>query len=257
MTKRFVAFLLSLMFVLTCTSAFAISGSECAKEEIEYRETGIATFLLDSSGNIIGALKPDEKIGTLNFQKCRRSSPANIKDGQAQRRRKFTRVVLDDDFKVVKGGSCIEVTITLTDLETVEEILGEEFTVADIIDATIYSPNITCANVKAAHMFMPQGSQRQLVGSIAFKNGTCLGLYAGYFKNGCQLDLGFRPLKVEAPEPKPCTPCQPCDPCPHNPCIPQCPERPQPCCPDVNVCTTTVVTTTVTTSTCVSTGGCK
>ena len=231
MVKRIIVVLLVVMLLLSCTSAFAITGDVCPEEAIEFRETGIATFILDNSGRIVGALYPDEKLGTLDFQHSRRHSPTYISFGQTLRRRKFARVELDDSYRITKGGTQLEVTITLTDLEAVEDIIGEDVSVENIIDATIYSPNLTCANVKAAHMFMPQDSLRRLVGTIAFKDGSCLGIYVGHFRDSVQMDLGFRALKTK---PK-ATVCQPCP-------VIYCPTV---CVPTVNVTTQVTTSTTV------------
>ena len=250
MSKRIVALLLSVaMLLCLIPSALAITGSECDRDDVEFRETGEAIFLLDENGRVCGVLKPNEDLKKVGFQNSKHSSPRGLEDGKALRRRVFVRVNLDDELKVIKGGRKLQVTITLTNADLVREVVGEELTVESIIDATIYSPNLYCDKPYAAHMFLPQGSGRELVGTVSFCNGTCLKLYVGNFDCDCELELGFTAVANKAPAPKKQeTPCQPQQPCqPQPPCNP---------CVTVTTTTTTEVTTTTTTTTTVG-SGCK
>lgn len=251
MSKRILGLLLLVSLLLcTITPAFAITGNDCHSDcDEEYRDTGCAVFLLDSRGKIIGALKPCEDLKILSMQNSKKKSPTGLQNGRAIRRRAFTRVHLDNDYKVIGGGKKLEVTVVLSNLALVQEILGDDFTVADIIDATIYSPNMDCANAYATHMFLPKGSNRVRVGTIYFKSGSYLALYAGNFDYDCDLELGFTAEAVPEPEEK----------------IPGCIEPPDhqgPCCPchpgcphwTITTTTTVTVITTVTTTTTIVQG---
>ena len=253
MSKRILISLLG--FVLTiclCTSAFAISGSGSYDCEGEYVEKGVATFLLDNSGRIAGVLKPNEGLKKLGFQHASKLSAKYLEDGKAIRRRAFIRIGLDEDFKVIKGGKDIEITLVITNYDLVASILGEGFLVDDVIDATIYSPNPCSCKPYGAHMFMPQGSGREYVGKVIFKCGNCLDIYVGDFDGDCELEIGFRavPLKPEPEKEIPgcIEPPDHCGPC--RPCHPGCPHMTITTTTDV----TTVTTTTVTTTTTVNTG---
>ena len=268
MMRRFLVAIVVSLFVLTCvTSAFAITGNDDWCNGVEFQETGVATFLLDNNGKLAGVLNPNEDVGKLGFQSStNRYSPSGTdEEGRALRRRMYVRVCLDEFNYVSRGGKNLEVTITLTDLELVESIIEGEVTVESIIDATIYSPNLSCSQPYAAHIFLGQNSDRVKVGTVCFNNGRFLELYAGHFYGDCRLVLGFRAKPVEkAPEPDPC-PCEPCDPC--EPYIPPCPgpiPPPPPipvpcypCTPTVTVTTTTTTQVTTVTTTTVGVGGCK
>lgn len=241
MKRIFGVLLIVTILIVSCTTAYAITGYGSAQSDVEFRETGIATFILDNSGKIVGALKPDEDLKKLGFQNCKKSGPTNLEDGKALRRRAYARVILDENYKVIEGGKNIEVTIVLTNYYLVAQILGDEFTVADIIDATIYSPNLDACNTRAAHMFLPQGSDRVKVGRVIFKCGKCLDLYVGNFDCDCDLELGFRAVVQKEPEKVPgCI--EPPNHC--GPIKPAC----NPCGPSVVVTTNTEVTTTVVTT---------
>ncbi|MBR6252520.1 MAG: hypothetical protein IKR04_01575 [Clostridia bacterium] len=252
MSKRILISILG--FVLTlclCTSAFAISGSDNYGCDAEYVEKGYATFLLDNSGRIAGVLKPNEEIKKLGFQSPSKLAAKYLEDGKAIRRRAFVRIGLDEDFKVIKGGKDIEITLVLYDYDVVASILGDNFLVDDVIDATIYSPNPCSCKPYGAHMFLQQSVRGEKVGKVVFKCGNCLDLYVGDFDGDCDLELGFRAVAQKAPEeevpgciepPDHCGPCRPCHPgCPHM-------------CITTTTDVTTVVTTTVTTTTTVGTG---
>ena len=252
--KRFVAILLcTLLMITVVTSAYAITGAEDDCDGIEFCETGVATFILDDARKICGVLKPNEELKKVGFQKPKNGAPTGLQDGKAIRRRVFARVNLDEDLYIVKGGKELEVTIYLTDYDLVEEIIGD-VTVENIIDATVYSPNLYCEKTYAAHMFLGQNTKRVKVGWVSFKCGKCIDLYAGHFFGDCSMQLGFTAVALkpveECTEP-PCIP--PCPPPCHPPCC-QC----QTCMPQVTVTTTTVteVTTTTTTTTTIGTG-CK
>ncbi len=253
--KRLLVIFLGVLLVLACFgTAYAITGNDCEREDVEFQESGTAVFILDNAGKICGTLKPCEDIGKLGFQHSNKSNPQGLEDGKAIRRRKLARVRLDEELQVIKGGTALNITVILTDMETVEEIVGEELTVQNIIDATIYSPNLACdSNTVAAHIFLTRKTNRFQVGTVKFCNGKCLKLYAGNFDCDCDLELGFTAVALEEPEPV-CNvqpQCPPKPPCPAIPCTP--------CTPCVNVTTTTTtsVTTTTTTTTTVGSGSCK
>ena len=273
MKRYFIVIVCLVLITCLASTAFAVNRADKACEEIQYRETSAVDFLLDNNGKIAGALKPNEKQNKLNFQSNYKKAPIGLEDGMAIRRHAYIRVELDDEMMVLAGGTRLDVTITLTNLELVEQVLGEEASNEAIIDATIYCPNLTCANNYAAHIFLGQNSNRIQVGSVSFANGRCLALYVGdFYGDGC-LVLGFRAKPVE-PEPE-CNVCEcPEQPVCGTPCKPQCPVQPTcptqtPCTPCTPTCvqpqvsvttsTTTVVTTTTTTTTTTSfgQGGCR
>lgn len=257
MSKRVFIIFLSVVFLLfTCSTALAITGTDCYENDYEYCETSVATFLLDNSGRIVGVLRPEEELKKVGYQHTTHKSPTNIENGKATRRRVFAKVTLDDNYEVIKGGTDLEVTITLTNYDLVAEVIGYDFTNNDIIDATIYSPCLKGCGTYASHMFLPQGSGRVRVGTVKFKSGKCLALYVGNFDGDCDLELGFtaEPVKEEPVCEPPCHPCPPCTPpCHHHP---QCGT---PCTQPVTVTTTTVteVTTVTTTTTTVGGYGCN
>ncbi len=251
--KRFVAILLGVLLMTTLvTSAYAITGADDACDDVEFCETDVATFILDDARKICGVLRPNEELKKVGFQSPSNGVPRGLEDGKAIRRRVFARVNLDDDFRISKGGKNLEVTVTLIDYDLVEEIVGD-VTVQNIIDATIYSPDICSCKPHAAHIFLNVNTGRVKVGWVTFKCGKILDLYAGHFFDDCSMQLGFTAKAVEVKEEciEPCVPCIPCTPCvPCVPCVP--------CIPEVTVTTTTtteVVTTTTTTTTIGS--GCK
>ena len=237
-----------LIFILAlslCAQAFAISGSTEYNCEAEYVETGVATFLLDSNGRIAGVLKPNEELKKLGFQNAKRILKKNLEDGKAIRRRAYVRISLDEDLKVIKGGKDLEITLILTNYELVESLLGEDFLIDDVIDATIYSPDACSCKPHGAHIFLPQGSGREKVGKIIFKCGGCLDLYVGDFDGDCELEFGFRAVALPAPEEEVPGCIEPPDHC-GPPCQPPCPT----------VVVTTTVTTTTTTTVTVGSQGC-
>jgi hypothetical protein len=247
--KKVLSLVLGLIMLCTCSVALAVNGNDC-EGEYEYYETGSATFLLDNSGRIAGLLKPNENLGKLSFQRTNKCSPTKLEDGMAYRRRKLVQVELDNNNFVVRGGTRLDITVALTRLDLVQDVLGEDFTVKDIIDATIYTPciNPPCGRVYAGHQFLGAGSQRIKVGVVIFKNCKVLDLYVGYFDCDCILDLGFRaaPNKQQEETHDYCDEFYPCDPGCGLPCIEVTTE----------VTTETVVNTTTTTTTTVSTGDC-
>ena len=254
MCKRLVALLVIVLMLGACVSAYAVTGpgGDCA-DGVEFSETGYATFILDNNGKICGALKPCEELKKLGFQHYKNCSPRGLEDGKALRRRAFAKVVLDDGYYVEKGGTELEVTIILTDVDLVEEVVGD-LSVESIIDATIYAPCLTSGTTYATHMFLPANSGRQRVGTVIFASGKCLALYVGNFDCDCDLELGFTAVAVKPqPEPEGCI--EPPDHC--GPCVPLC----TPCTPPVTVTTTTevttVTTTTSTTTTTIGGGSCN
>ena len=250
MTKRIVFLLVLVFSICLCTCCLAIGNSDnydC--DNVEYKETGIATFLMDNAGRLSGVLKPQEDIKKLGFQTPKRNVPKDLEDGKAIRRHAYVRVCLNDELKVIKGGKDVKATLILTNLKLVESLLGENFSIRDVVDATIYSPDICSCKPHAAHMFLPQNSGRENVGKIIFECGGYLDLYVGDFDKDCELELGFRAVAVKGEScPQQVEGCiEPQDPC-GSPCLPVC--------PNINITTTTTVTTT-TNTTITFNGGCK
>lgn len=255
MSKRILISILGFVLILClCTSAFAITGSNKYDCDAEYVEKGVATFLLDSSGRIAGVLKPGEELKKIGFQNSKKLAAKYLEEGKAIRRRAYVRIGLDNDFRVIKGGKDIEITLVITNYDLVASILGDDFLVDDVIDATIFSPDPCSCQPYGAHMFLPQGTGREKVGKIIFNCGNCLDLYVGDWDGDCELELGFRAVALK-PEPE-CEkvpgciePPDHCGPC--RPCHPGCPHM----CVTTTTNVTTVVNTTVTTTTIIG-GGC-
>ena len=256
--KKFITLILTLALLCTMTSAFAITGNDCG-EPVEFEETGIATFILDDSSRIVGALYHDEKLGKLDYQHGKRTSPTYINDGRTLRRRKWARVNLDENNYVTRGGTQLEVTVIITRMDLVERVIEDEISVASVIDHTIYAPclNPPCGKVYAAHMFMPADSGRIKVGVVKFANEKCLDLFVGYFDDDDQLDLGFTATKTTTKAPAQCVPCTPCVPCyPVAPCYNPCYTPRYSPCSSVNTTTSVVVNTTTSTSVSSAFGWC-
>lgn len=200
-----IALTLAILTLLTTTGAQAIKGaSDCA---YDYRETGEAVFLLDTDGRMLGALTPDEDMSTLRIQKCAKTSPMRIREAQCLRRHNWARVELDENLRVVAGGTSLTVTVLLYSAEEVAAIIGQPVTVAAVIDSTIYSPNLCSPAPKAAHMFIPAKSRDKEVGRVYFANGAALAIYSGDFDGDGALDLGFRALILSVSEEETCATC--------------------------------------------------
>lgn len=210
--KKAILCAIALTLILTCSTAGAIKGaSNCT---YEYIESGTATFVLYENARIIGALSPDEDTPTVAIQHACTASPAWIQSQQALRVHCWAKVRLDEELRIVEGGTKLNITILLTDRAAVEAIAGE-LTVENIIDATVYSPNLCAGTPKAAHMFLKPLNRERQVGVIIFASGAELALWMGDFDGDGERDLGFVALVREVEKPKPAetpkptaTPCQ-------------------------------------------------
>ena len=191
--------LIVLLLILTAlpSTTFAIKGTDSCN--YDFIETGQACFLLYQNGRLFGAISPDEDMGTTAMQTTSYLSPAWIREGCSLRRHNWTQVKLDENHKIACGGINLRVTIILTDVLAVQSVV-EDMTVANIIDATIYSPNISYPTPKAAHMFLTNRNRDRQVGEVIFANGTVLALYIGDFDGDGAPDLGFKPLVLSSPE---------------------------------------------------------
>lgn len=188
--RKITTIILTIMLLLSITTAQAIRGESLCEGAI----TGEAVFLLDNSGRILGALAPDEDQLTLrSFQHSARTSPIRIREDQCLRWHAWTPVRLDDQRRVIDGGTTLTIAVQLSDPETVLSIAGE-LTAAAIIDATIYSPNLCAETPRAAHIFLPAKARERQVGKIIFRDGAVLALYVGDFDGDGSPDLGFRAL---------------------------------------------------------------
>jgi len=237
--------------VAICSTAFAISGASNLNGNYEYVVEGKGRLILDDGGKIVGTIKPDEDIKKLGFQDNAKKKIKGIEDGLAIRRRALAKVKLDVKYQIIKGAKEVNLTAYISDIELVRRVIGkEEPSASEILDATVYSPNICCGNVYAGHIFLTKETGRVEVGKIVFGCGQCLILYAGDFDGDCNPELGFRPVVLSAPEPKECCyferPCNNHRPSPCNPCGGQ----------NVNVDVNVHVSTSTSYNDCVRYSGC-
>lgn len=201
--RKFIILVLTVLILMTTQTALAIKGaSNCL---YEYGETGEAIFLLYENGRIHGALSPTEELQTVAAQRTACTSPAWIQGREALRCHAWAKVRLDENLKIIEGGTKLTVTILITDLAAVQDILGETFTVADIVDATIYSPDLCAPMPRAAHMFLSPRVREKSVGVIVFANGAELAIWCGDWDGDGARDLGFVALVRESTSCAGCT----------------------------------------------------
>ncbi|MBQ9267528.1 MAG: hypothetical protein IJ217_04545 [Clostridia bacterium] len=186
-TRRLtLAALLMLVVALVSTSAFA---GNCGS----YVFSGEATFILDNSGKPIGIKSVSESVEQLGYQSSKVKYPKGIEANGIIRRKALAKVSLQDE-EIVLGGTklCVTVSIDPDKVELVEMAAGE-LSVQNIINATIYYRGLCDVNSLAGHRFIPSTMGRIPVGTVTFKNGQSVTLFAGDWDCDCELELGFAP----------------------------------------------------------------